>query len=316
VWLKRRLRSDTLTAAIGVILVTLLILGPASLLAAYLVNEAADAYKSFQEGGSSSWRDVINRVPPAGNALRWLEGRMDVEAHLSQLGENIAGRITGWVRSGFDVITSLVITLFVLFFLYRDSGAAVQSLRNLLPMSGREADRVFERVCSTIQAVVNGSFTIAAIQALLATGMYWILGVPTPILWGAATFICALIPVFGTIVIWLPVALYLMAADSVVKGIVLFAWGSFAVGTIDNILYPYLVGDKLRLHTLPMFFSIMGGLSLFGMVGLILGPLVLAITLALLDIWWLRTNQGQSAEQAVAKDPPSVTMPGSSSLAS
>jgi predicted PurR-regulated permease PerM len=107
-----------------------------------------------------------------------------------------------------------------------------------------------------------------------------------------------------------------MAADSVVKVIVLLAWGSFAVGTIDNILYPYLVGDKLRLHTLPMFFSIMGGLSLFGMVGLILGPLVLAITLALLDIWWLRTNQGQSAEQAVAKDPPSVTMPGSSSLAS
>jgi predicted PurR-regulated permease PerM len=235
---------------------------------------------------------------------------MDLEAQLSQLGENIAGRLTGWLRSGVDVVVSLVITLFVLFFLYRDSGPAMESLRNLLPMSRRETDRVFERVGSTIQAVVNGSFTIAAIQAALATGMYWALGVPTAVLWGAATFICALIPVFGTIVIWLPIAIYLLIAESVVKGIVLICWGAFAVGTIDNFLYPHLVGDKLRLHTLPMFFSIMGGLSLFGMVGLILGPLTLAITLALLDIWWRRTEHGQSAEEAVAKDPAKGKMPG------
>jgi predicted PurR-regulated permease PerM len=87
-----------------------------------------------------------------------------------------------------------------------------------------------------------------------------------------------------------------------VKAAILAGWGAAAVGTIDNILYPYLVGDKLRLHTVPTFFAIVGGIALFGPAGLILGPLVLAVSTALIDIWWERTAGGQGAEEAARPD--------------
>jgi predicted PurR-regulated permease PerM len=86
------------------------------------------------------------------------------------------------------------------------------------------------------------------------------------------------------------------------KALFLVAWGGLVVGSVDNILYPYLVGDKLRLHTVPTFFSVLGGISLFGPAGLILGPLSVAIAIALIDVWWCRTEGGQAAEEEVAQD--------------
>jgi predicted PurR-regulated permease PerM len=141
--------------------------------------------------------------------------------------------------------------------------------------------------------------------------MYWLLDVPAFAVWGALTFIVALIPVFGTFLVWGPIAIYLAATGAYVKALVLVGWGLLAVGTIDNFLYPYLVGDRLRLHTVPTFFSILGGLSLFGPAGLILGPMTLAITMALIDVWWERTTEGRAAEEAVTDtDSAAATPPG------
>jgi predicted PurR-regulated permease PerM len=165
---------------------------------------------------------------------------------------------------------------------------------------------MFSRLANTIRATVNGSVTVACIQAVLASVMYLILGVPAAVLWGATTFIAALIPVFGSVLVWGPVALYLAITGSWIKAGILVGWGILAVGTIDNLLYPFLVGDKLRIHTVPTFFSILGGIALFGPVGLIMGPLVLAITIGLLDIWWWRTAGGRPAEQAVAEETPTT----------
>jgi predicted PurR-regulated permease PerM len=141
--------------------------------------------------------------------------------------------------------------------------------------------------------------------------VYAILGVPGAVLWGAVTFICALIPVFGTFLVWAPIALYLAATGSVIKAAFLIGWGAVVVGSVDNLLYPYLVGDKLRMHTVPTFFAILGGLSLFGPAGLILGPMALAIAIAILDVWWERTEEGHGAEEALSRAPaPHEQVPG------
>jgi predicted PurR-regulated permease PerM len=102
---------------------------------------------------------------------------------------------------------------------------------------------------------------------------------------------------FGTVLVWGPISLYLFLTGAWVKAIVLIGWGALAVGMIDNILYPYLVGGRLRLHTLPTFFAIVGGVGLWGPAGLILGPVALAVTIGLLDVWLRRTADGGSAEQ-------------------
>jgi predicted PurR-regulated permease PerM len=169
---------------------------------------------------------------------------------------------------------------------------------------------MFERIGSTISATVNGSLTVALVQAVLAGVIYVLLGVPGAVLWASVTFIAALIPVAGTFLVWAPIAVYLLLTGAYLKAIFLVAWGAVVVGSVDNLLYPHLVGDKLRLHTVPTFFSVIGGIGLFGPAGLILGPMVLAITIALIDVWWTRTEHGRSAEHAISPVATEDTKPG------
>ena len=166
---------------------------------------------------------------------------------------------------------------------------------------------MFERIGDTILATVNGSLTVALVQSVVAGVMYTILGVPVAILWSVATFMMDLVPVFGTFLVWGPIAAYLALSGSWVKALVPIGWGLLAIGTIDNILYPYLVGNRLRLHTVPTFFAILGGISLFGPAGLILGPLALAIMIGLLQVWWSRTDEGRTAEESAEPDSPSAS---------
>ena len=129
--------------------------------------------------------------------------------------------------------------------------------------------------------------------------MFWVLGLPAPLLWGAVMALLAIVPVLGAFAVWVPAALFLALAGSWGKAIVLTIWGAGVVSLIDNLLYPILVGRRLRLHTLPVFIAIVGGILLLGSAGLILGPPTLAVTVALVDIWRRRTAQGHVAERGV-----------------
>ena len=310
-WIRRRFPNDTTATIVAVVLVTLLIIGPAVALGTYLVQQAADNVSQLQSGeGVASWRLTLEQQPVIGELIQWAESRLELQVQLRRLGEALASQAGSFLRGSIHVLTQLFIMLFVLFFLYRDREQAYDTLRQLVPLSGDEADRLFQRVASTILATVNGSITVAIVQSTLAGIMYLILGVPAPALWAAVTFIMALVPVFGTFMVWGPIAGYLALTGSFVKAAVLVGWGMLAIGTIDNFLYPYLVGDRLRLHTVPTFFSILGGITLFGPAGLILGPLTLAITIALVDVWWQRTSQGRGAEEAVVENTKDSEPPG------
>jgi predicted PurR-regulated permease PerM len=245
-------------------------------------------------------RQQLEQQPVIGPLVHQVMERFKLEEQLANIGKTLASRASGILSGSVNVVVQLGITLFVLFFLYRDYRQATQAVRELLPVSQPEADRLFHRVASTIHATVNGSLVVALVQALLAGIVYAALSVPGAVLWATATFFAALIPVAGTFLIWAPIALYLGLTGAVGKALFLVTWGVLVVGTIDNVLYPYLVGDKLRLHTVPTFFAIVGGISIFGASGLILGPLVLALTIAVLDVWWRRTEDGRAAEEAVS----------------
>lgn len=310
-WLKHRVGRETPTAVIAVVLVAILIIGPAAFLTTYIVQMAVENIGELQRaGGISSVRESLEQQPFIGSLIRELSARFRLEEQIGNLGRALAARGSGIISGSIGVLTQLGVTLFVLFFLFRDCGEAVHALRRLLPLSEGEANRMFDRVGSTIAATVNGSLTVALIQALLAGVVFAFLGVPGAVLWATVTFVTALIPVFGTFLVWAPIAAFLALTGHIGKALFLVGWGALVVGSIDNLLYPYLVGDKLRLHTVPTFFSVLGGISLFGPAGLILGPITLAIAIALIDVWWQRTEHGQAAEEAVAEKPEEPTRPG------
>ena len=206
-WLRRRFSRKNLAAAVAVVAVALLIVVPVGLLAAYLVQQAAENLTELAQGDPlANWRSAVERQPHLARLLYWIESRFDLPSQVGRIGNAIAGSAANLLRGSLQVLTQLAITLFVLFFLYRDEDQARRWLWSLVPLSREEADRLFARVGNTIYATVNGSLTVAAVQAVLAGAMYWALGVAAPALWGATTFIAALVPVFGTFLVWAPIA--------------------------------------------------------------------------------------------------------------
>ncbi len=169
-------------------------------------------------------------------------------------------RVTRFVAGSAWALVELLLTLFVLFYLFRDRRKALGTLRSLVPLSEREADEVFTRVSDTIHATVYGTLVVAAVQGALGGLIFWWLGLPAPILWGTVMGLLAIVPVLGAFIIWVPVALFLAATGQWGKAAILIAWGGIVIALIDNLLYPILVGKRLRLHTVPVFFAIVGAL--------------------------------------------------------
>jgi predicted PurR-regulated permease PerM len=211
-------------------------------------------------------------------------------ASLLTSGLGIAVSSTVWVA------TQLLITIMCLFFFLRDREDALNVIRSLMPLSHAESSEVFTRVDDTIHATIFGSLVVAMVQGFMGGLMFWWLGLPSPVFWGALMGMLATVPVLGTFIIWAPTAVLLALQGDVGKALILASWGGIAIALVDNFLYPYLVGNKLRFHTLLVFFFLVGGLALFGASGLILGPLLLAVTDALLDVWRRRTSHGGTIE--------------------
>lgn len=296
-WFARRIEKPSLAAGLAVFAIFLVIVTPAIFVGHSVVREAVNGAKAVQAGvESGKWREQIARNPRLGAAVATLEQQGNVGSQLQGIAAEVGKRVSQVLTGSAWAVVELLLTLFVLFYFFRDRRDALGTLRSLVPLSERESDEVFKRVSDTIHATIYGTLVVAAVQGTLGGLMFWWLGLPAPILWGAVMALLAVVPVLGAFVVWVPAAIFLAASGQLGKAALLTAWGGIVVGMIDNLLYPMLVGKRLRLHTVPVFFAIVGGLTVFGAAGLVLGPVVLALTDAILDIWRRRTAHGQPAE--------------------
>jgi predicted PurR-regulated permease PerM len=194
-----------------------------------------------------------------------------------------------------QLVTQFAIMLLILFFFLRDRVRLLQSLAGLVPLSGAETTEVFQRISETIYATLYGNVVVKLIQGVLGGLMFWILGLPAPAPFGAAMALLAVLPMIGTSLVWGPAAIWLLVHGSWVKALILVIWGALVVSLVDNLLYPILVANEVRLHTLGILLSVFGGLIAFGIAGVVLGPVILASTVALLGVWRLRTAPATSA---------------------
>ncbi|MCU1325756.1 MAG: putative permease [Bryobacterales bacterium] len=285
-WLVRKTGRPGVAAALAVILVALLILGPALYLGQELVRQIIGAAGKVQSGEATDYvQGLVDRVPWLGRAIDQFSNAVNLRQAAQTAGEFVATRLQGVLSGSLSTLTQVVLMLFTLFFLFRDQDESVQLFRSLLPLREEHRDHLLERMSNTISATIQGSLTIAGIQGALGGIMFWILDVPNVPLWTFAMAALATIPSLGTFLIWAPVALFLGLTGHWVKAVILTAWGTFVIGTVDNILYPTLVGSKLQLHTVPVLFAVLGGIGLFGISGIVLGPLILTTAVTLLRVW-------------------------------
>lgn len=174
--------------------------------------------------------------------------------------------------------------LFVLFFLLRDHDKIISAIRHILPLSRSQEDRILTEVEQVSKSAVMGSFLTAIAQGLAGGIGMWLAGFPG-LFWGTMMGFASFIPVVGTALIWIPAAAYLFLTGDMTWAIFLTAWSVVIVGSIDNLLRPLLMQGSAGMNTLMIFFSLLGGLHLFGLIGLIYGPLIFAVTMVLFNIY-------------------------------
>jgi len=294
-WLAAKIKNRSLCAAIALILIVLAVIIPMFFLAQKLGQQALNTVNAFRNGAhQEKITSYIASHPALASRIEDFTNSIDINNAARSTAAYLGGNLAGLLGNSVRILTQLVVMLFLLFFLLRDRALALASLRSLLPLREGESTELLDRVGNTILATALGRLTIAAVQGVLAGLAFWVLGVPGVILWAFTLTACAMIPGFGSFLVWGPVAIYLGLTGHWGKAALLGLWGAVIVSTIDNILYPILVGSHMRAHTATILLSILGGIAVFGPIGIVLGPVLFTLATTLLDIWHTRTSRQPS----------------------
>ncbi|HVT93772.1 MAG TPA: AI-2E family transporter [Bryobacteraceae bacterium] len=283
-------KRPSLSAFLSSLLVVLTILVPVLLITALGVSELGQLKNLLQarfKGGID-----LNGIGPVRHVMDWLDQYLELD--LSNLSETLlqhakgltqiaakfslsfAGNITG-------LIVSFVFTVFTVFYLFRDGARLVGKIPEFLPLERPQSEALIRRIGDVIDGSIYGVLVIAVIQGALAGLAFAILRVPSPVLWGLVTSLASLIPMFGAASVWVPCAIYLLVIGNWGGAIALAVFGGLVISSVDNFLRPRLVGQRIRLNELVMFFSVLGGLQVFGVLGIVLGPVLFAIAGSLIE---------------------------------
>ncbi len=287
--LASRIGRRSVSALVSCLLVALTIIVPLTFLGMALAQELAKVIPNLP----SSLTQLTNlQAPLIGRVSDWLHGRFGLDAmslqtfaveQLRQLSDRLLGASLNLVGNVVGAIVKAFFVLFTMYYLFKDGDRILEKLPGALPLERDQSEVIIARTQAVVSASVYGVITIAALQGLLGGIAFWLLGIPSPILWAVLMAFVCMIPLAGSFLVWLPLAIYLVATGHWTKAIILVIWGAVVVSSIDNLLRPKLVSSQTRLHELFIFFSVLGGISVFGILGIVLGPVVLAITLGLLQ---------------------------------
>lgn len=290
-WFESKLKHPSLSALISILLIAAIVLVPSVLVLQPLVEQAAKGAELIEtKVASGEWLDSLQAQPRMASFINTIEQQLDLPGTVKDLTSWLSVKAGSFVKGSVFQIIGVCMTFYLLFFFLRDGRSALQSIRSLSPLSKTEMSLVFSRVHDTIFATIYGTLAVSAVQGVLGGLMFWALGLSAPLLWGVVMALLAVVPVLGAFIVWVPAVAFLALEGSWGKALILLLWGVLVVGTIDNLLRPIMVGNRLKLHTVLAFISVVGGLIIFGASGLILGPIMLTITMVLLEIWTLRNT--------------------------
>lgn len=292
-WLARRLGNrPSLSSALLTFATLVLLLGPLTALGAAFAAQVTELLRYAQEyAAEHKPADLkeLAEVPFVGPAIVWLQDTTgfslaQMQAYALQGARAVLGSLAKLGRVAFvgalGTVIGFVIMMFILFFFIRDGRAMFHDLRALVPMSEGERGRLFAHLGSVLRAMVFGTGVTAIVQGVLIAIGFAVVGLPSPIVFGVLASLFALVPMAGTPVVWVPAAILLAVQGRYGAALFMLLWGG-AVTTIDNFLRPLLVSGRAQVGTLTVFIGVLGGVTAFGPIGIFLGPLVLALVIAM-----------------------------------
>ena len=276
------------------IIVTLVIL-PLTLTAASLLQEATNLYETIEAGQTDfgqAIKQVIDALPTWATDILDRLGLTDssaiqsrFSAALVQGSKAIAAQALSVGKGTANFIISLFIMLYLLFFFLRDGAALAGRIKDAIPLPAGQKRELFTKFTIVTRAMFKGTLLVAIVQGALGGFIFWVLGIHAPVLWGVVMGLFSLLPAVGAAAVWVPVAIYFLATGAIWQGVVLIAFGGFVIGLVDNLLRPFLVGKDTELPDFVVLISTLGGISIFGLNGFVIGPTIAAMFIAVWDIF-------------------------------
>ncbi|WP_420134821.1 AI-2E family transporter [Rhodopseudomonas sp.] len=303
-----------LAALTTLTIIIMLVLLPLSLIGAALAQEASQMYRRVDSGDVDILRYLKQVIadPPS-----WISGFLDrfnigsladlqqrLSSGLMQGSQYIASQAIGIGQGTLEVVVNLGVMLYLLFFLLRDGDLLAGRIRRAIPLPVEQESQLLRKFAVVIRATVKGNMLIALIQGALGGVIFYLLGIKGALLWGVVMAFLSLLPAVGAGLVWLPVAIYMIATGSIWQGVVLIAFGTLVIGMVDNVLRPVLVGKDTRMPDYVVLISTLGGLQVFGLNGFIIGPVIAALFIATWDIYSIARQPADT--QALTASTPAI----------
>jgi len=282
-WLNKRKLPNWLSALLTVFFFIIIIGVPLFGMGVIVFNQSQNAYQIIVNNVHSlsfidSINNSINRILPEGISFDLYE---KISNFISFVSSNIASIFT----STLSTIFSLVLTLLSMFYFLKDGAHWRKALVILSPLSDTDDEKIINKLSRAVNGIIKGYLFIALIQGILMGVGLAIFGVPNSALWGLVTMITALVPSIGTAIISVPAIIFLLITGNTFEAIGLLVWAVAVVGMIDNLLSPFIVGNKINLPPFLILFSVLGGISLLGPIGILVGPLTISMLYTLISIY-------------------------------
>ena len=302
-----RLKSKGWSSIIVTLFIIILIIGPIAYLFGALVSEAVNAVNK------------VNTMIKTGELqqtlsfnLPWLEtvkeklsqyydlSTFNLDQFIKNSIESISGIIlnqTSWLIANMTrLIFYFVLMVFTMYYFFKDGELVIHKMKRLMPLTQDQIEVTFKQLRDVIQATMYGGVVVALIQGIIGGILFAIMGIPSPVFWGAIMAFLSIIPILGAFLIYIPAGIILIIGGSYIKGIIVIAIGTLVISQIDNVIRPFLISGKTSIHPLMLFFTIMGGVYLFGLLGVVLGPMIAAVFVTILKIFEYKLHPELEAE--------------------
>ena len=316
-----RLRGrDTLAALSTLLFCMVIVVVPMIFVVGAMVDEATSFTQRLRTGEFNPrtyFEQIQNALPGWSRDLLGRFGLFNAQdvvdkltAAVVQGGQALTTRALAIGQNTLMLLVNLGIMLYLLFFFLRDGRDLAQTIRRAVPMQRQHTDFLLSKFATVVRATVKGTVVVAVVQGMLGGVAFAFLGIHGAVLWGVVMSVLSLLPAIGAALVWAPVAIYLIATGSMIEGLGLAAWGAGVMGMVDNLLRPILVGKETKLPDYLVLLSTIGGLSIFGVNGFLIGPAIAALFVA---TWALFSHEEgatpEDAAVAVAAAPADESAP-------
>ncbi len=280
-----RVKKPALASLLTVLVILLLIVLPVWLFGQIIFNELSDLFNRYRDGAFVISKDEIVSSLPSEIQTIIQNFSQDLNNFIGRLSSEVFSSVSSVISNIASFVIAFFMFIFIVYYLLKDGGKIKQAIMDISPISSSQENQLIDKIVSAVNGVVKGSFLVALVQGIVATVGFFIFGIPEPWLWGAFTVVAALVPTIGTSISLVPAVIYLAVTGHTPQAIGLAIWGALAVGLIDNLIGPKLIGGSAKLHPVLVLLAVVGGIQFFGFLGFLIGPIIMAIFVAMVEMY-------------------------------